>query len=152
MAGISCKKSTPAATPTPTNVQPTYSFTALGVTATGVVYTISNPTTGPMVITGVYGASGDPTYQTVQITVNSAVSSVGSYSLTSTNGNSGVYTTGNGSFKYSTNATSTGVLNITKIDMTNRLVTASFSFNAQQYYPSVGGTGVISGSFADIGF
>lgn len=153
VAGISCKKKPiPAPTPTPVNVPPSYSFTALGVTTTGVQYGISNPNTGPLVITGASGTSGNSNYQTVQITVNSAVNSIGSYSLTSTNGNSGVYTTGDNSIKYSTNATCTGTLNVSKIDMANRLMSASFNFVAQQYYPSVGSKGTISGSFTDIGF
>jgi hypothetical protein len=157
---LSCaKKTTPAPTPTPTPpTVPIYSFTAFGITANGVQYTISNPPAGPMVITGTFGISTDNNYQTVQITVNNAVNAPAAYTLnapagTTTNG-IGVYTTGPvpGNFAYNTNTTHTGNINITKVDMVNSLMSASFSFVGLEYAPAVTGTVSVSGSFTNISF
>src|SRR6185312_143197 len=128
----SCAKKT-ATTPAPAPVTPvtSYTFNALGVTATGVQYSISNPTTGPLKITGSNAsASGNGNEQTVVITINNAVNSVGSFTLSSSVNNSGVYTSGSNSFKYSTgNSPYVGTLNITKYDAANKLMSVSFNFN-----------------------
>ena len=148
------KKTTPAPAPTPTPVT-TYTFNAFGVTATGVQYNISNNTTaGVLQITASNAtASANSNEQTVTITINSAVNSVGSYTLSSSTNNTGVYTSGSNTFKYSTNnSPNVGTLNITKIDMVNKIMSATYNFNPQQYYPSVGGSGNVSGSFDNIGF
>jgi|GEM_PF-1926688 hypothetical protein len=144
-----CKKTpTPVTPPAPTPVT-TYTFNAFGVTATGVQYVISNPTTGPLQITGTNG-NGD---QKVTITISSAVNSVGSYTLSATNNNAGNYTSGTNTIRYSTGASPyVGTLNITKYDATNRLMSVSFNFNAQEYFPNASSSGTINGSFDNIGF
>jgi hypothetical protein len=148
------KKPTPAPTPTPTPVT-TYTFSAFGVTATGVQYNISNNTTAGVLQINASNAtaSANSNEQTVTITINSAVNSVGIYTLSSSTNNTGVYTSGSNTFKYSTNSSPyVGTLNITNIDMTNKIMSATYNFNPQQYYPSVGGSGNVSGSFTNIGF
>lgn len=147
------KKSTPTPTPAPVSPAPTYTFNAFGVTATGVQYTISNPNTGPLQITGSNGNGTNSSDQTVVITINSAVNSVGSYTLSSSNNNTGVYTTGSNTIRYATNSSPyVGTLTISKIDMTNRVMSASFNFNAQQTMPNTSGSGNIYGSFSNISF
>jgi len=148
------KKTTPAPTSTPTPVT-TYSFSASGITTTGVQYNISNNTNaGVLQITGSNAtASGNSNEQTVVVTINSSVNSVGSYTLSSSTNNTGVYTSGSNTFKYSTNSSPyIGTLNITKIDMTNKIISASYNFVAQETMPTTSGQTTISGSFANVGF
>ena len=147
---LSCKKKpTPAPSSPPAPIV-SFSINALGITTQGVQYSISNPTTGPLQISGACGDINSGNSQTVVITINSAVNAVGTFTLSSSN--TGVYTTGTNSIRYTTNTSNTGTINITKIDMTKRLMSASYSFVAQQYYPSLGSSGTISGSFSDVGF
>jgi hypothetical protein len=148
----SCKKKTPPTPtpPTPTPVTNQFSITAFGITTQGVQYTITNPTTGPLQITGACGDSASSNHQTVVITINNAVNAAETFTLSSSN--TGVYTTGTNTSRYTTNTSNTGSINITKVDMANRLMSASYSFVAQQYYPSMGSSGTISGSFTNVGF
>ncbi len=155
VATLSCKKKSPAPTPTPTAIPPTFSFTALGIAATGVQYTITNPQGGPLQVTG-SNASNTSNYQTVQITVTGgSITAPGTFTLNATassGGNSGVYTSGSGSFLYNTNASHTGSITVSKVDMVNRLISASFNFSAQEYTPTNTSSGTISGSFTNVGF
>jgi hypothetical protein len=155
VAILSCKKkTTPAATPTPTVIPPSFSFTALGITTTGVQYTISNPTGGPFQVTGSNTGSSS-NYQTVVITVSngSDITVPGTFTLNTTasnNSDNAVYTSG--TFSYSTNASHTGTITFSKVDMVNRVMSASFSFSAQEYSPNNSSSGTISGSFTNVGF
>jgi hypothetical protein len=144
------KKTTPAAA-TNVTTTPTYTFNAFGITATGVQYGVSNPNTGPLKISG-SNANGNTNYQTVEVTINSAVNAVGTYPLSSSSGNTGIYTSGGNTVRYSTNATNTGNLIITSINMVNKTISGSYNFTAKQYYPSTGNSGSISGSFSNLGF
>lgn len=150
----SCAKKTVTPTPAPISPAPTYTFNAMGITATGVQYTISNPTNGPLQITGSNAtASGNSNEQTVTITINNAVNSVGTYTLSSSVNNSGVYTSGANSIRYSTNSSPyVGTLNITKYDANNKLMSVSFNFVAQETSPSTNLQGTIYGSFDNISF
>jgi hypothetical protein len=148
-ATSSCAKKTTTPTPAPVSTTPSYTFNAMGVTATGVAYTVSNPTTGPMQIKAVNGG-GD---QTITITVSSTINSMGTYTLATQYNNSGVYTSGSNTFRYTTNSSPyIGTLTVSKIDMTNKIMSASFSFNAQQYFPNPSNSGTVYGSFDNIGF
>jgi len=147
----SCKKKPTPVTPTPPAVlPPSFSFTALGITTSGVQYTISNPTYGPLQITGLAGDSSGGHRQTVTIVVNNVVNLAGTFTLSTTN--TGVYTSGTNTIRYSTNASNVGTINISKVDMTNRLMSASYNFVAEQTAPSNTGSGTISGSFTNVGF
>jgi hypothetical protein len=155
----SCTKKTTTPTPVPTNnLPPSYSFTAFGITANDVNYNVSSSTlSSPLVITGTYGNTTDANYQTVQITIPTGVSAPTTFTLnaaTSSGGDVGIYTDGPypNTANYNTNAGHTGILNITKVDLTNRLMSASFNFVAQQYASANTGTVSVSGSFANIGF
>ena len=155
----SCAKKTTTPTPVPTNnLPPSYSFTAFGITANGVNYSVSNTyTTSPLVITGTYGNTTDANYQTVQITIPGGVIAPTTFTLNaaaSSGGNVGIYTDGPypNTANYNTNAGHTGILNITKVDLMNRLMSVSFNFVAQQYASANSGTVTVSGSFANIGF
>ncbi|MFI5141394.1 MAG: DUF6252 family protein [Bacteroidia bacterium] len=150
----SCSKNT-TTTPTPTPITPTpsYTFSAMGITAAGVQYTISNQTAGPLKITGTTGNGTGGNDQSVVITINSVVNSVGTYTLSSSTNNTGVYTSGTNSIRYSTNTSpNVGTLTISKYDAANRVMSVSFSFNAQQYYPTVGSSANVYGSFTNVGF
>ena len=72
--------------------------------------------------------------------------------MSSSSGNSGMYTSGGNTVRYTTNATNTGNLFITNIDMIHRTISGSYSFTAQQYFPTTGSSGTISGSFTNLGF
>src|ERR1700756_5144568 len=151
----SCKKknTTTTTTPAPTGTTTSYTFNAMGITATGVQYTITNPTAGPLKIVGNNGNGTGGNYQTVTITINSAVNSTGSYTLSAAYNNSGVYTSGTNTMRYSTgSAPYVGTLNVTKIDMTNKIMSATFNFNALEYFPNNNGSGNIYGSFDNVGF
>ncbi len=149
----SCKK-TPAPTTStpPTASVPSFSFIALGITTTGVQYTVTNTMpSGPLQITA-SNAANNSNYQTVQITLNNAVTSPGTFTLSPSLSNTGLYTSGSNTIKYSTNATNVGTITITKVDMVNNLMSASYNFVAQQYSPTIGNSGTISGSFTNVGF
>jgi hypothetical protein len=149
----SCGKKTTPAPATNVVTTPTYTFSAFGITATGVQYSITNPNTGPLKISASNSSSSNSTnYQTVDITINSAVNSVGTYPLSSSSGNTGLYTSGGNTVRYTTNATYTGNLTISSIDMIHKTITASYNFSAHQYYPSSGSGGSISGSFTNVSF
>jgi len=149
----SCAKKTVTPTPAPVSPAPTYTFSAMGITATGVQYTISNQTQSLQITGSNASASTSGNEQVVTITINNAVNSVGTYTLSSSVNNSGVYTSGGNSFRYSTSSSPyVGTLNITKYDATNRLMSVSFNFNAQETSPSNNLQGTIYGSFANIGF
>ncbi len=148
----SCGKKTTPAPATNVVTTPTYTFSAFGITATGVQYNISNPNTGPLKISASNASSNSTNYQTVDITINSAVNSIGTYPLSSSSGNTGLYTSGGNTVRYTTNATYTGNLTISSIDMIHKTITASYNFSAQQYYPSSGSGGSISGSFTNVSF
>ncbi len=147
----SCGKKTTPAPATNVAITPTYTFNAMGITATGVQYSVSNPITGPLKISG-SNAGGNTNYQTVEITINSAVNAAGTYPLSSSSGNTGIYTSGGNTVRYETNATNTGNLIITNINMTNKTISGSYNFTAQQYFPTTGSSGSIYGSFTNLGF
>jgi hypothetical protein len=153
----SCKKTTtptPVATPTP-SPSASYTFNAMGVTATGVQYSILSGTQSLQITGSNATASGNGNEQTVVITINNAVNSTGSYTLNASVNNTGVYTSGGSTnpMKYSTGSSPyVGTLNITNYDATNRLMSVSFSFNAQEYSPNTSSSGTIYGSFANVGF
>ncbi|MHB8260438.1 MAG: hypothetical protein ACYDEC_09220 [Bacteroidia bacterium] len=153
---LSCAKKTTPATPTPTAIPPTFTFTAFGITCTGVQYSISNGINPPSIITGSNGDNTASNYQMVQITISSNISSTGAYTLSSPVGSGGCiaeYATGaSPSITYNTNASHTGTLNVTKIDNVARTMSASYSFVAQQYNSANTGTVSVSGSFTDVGF
>jgi hypothetical protein len=151
----SCAKKTVTPTPAPITPVPTYTFSAMGITTTGVQYTISNQTQSLQITGSNASASTSGNEQVVTITINNAVNSVGTYTLSSSLNNSGVYTSVSGgtTFRYSTSSSPyVGTLNITKYDATNRLMSVSFNFNAQETSPSNNLQGSIYGSFANIGF
>ena len=147
------KKTTTTTTPAPVTTAPSYTFNALGITATGVQYSISNPNTGPLVITGITGNGSSGNDQSVTITINTSVNSTGTYTLSGSTNNTGEYTSGTNTIRYKTNSSpNVGTLTISKYDGTNRKMSVSFSFNVQQYYPSVGNSGAVYGSFDKLGF
>ena len=148
----SCGKKTTPAPATNVITTPTYTFSAFGVTATGIVYNITNPAAGPLHISASNASSNSSNYQTVDITINSAVNLSGTYPLSSSSGNTGVYTSGGNTVRYTTNAINTGNLIITSINTTNKTISGSYNFTAQQYYPSTGNSGTISGSFTNLGY
>jgi hypothetical protein len=155
VATLSCKKKpAPATPPSPTVLPPSFSFTAFGITTAGVQYTINNPTGGPFQVTGSNG-SNNSNYQTVVITVSngSEITTPGTFTLNTAASNSSdnaVYTSG--TFSYNTNASHTGTITFSKVDMANRVISASFSFSAIEYSPSNNNSGTISGSFTNVGF
>ncbi len=124
----------------------------MGITTSGVQYTISNPTAGPLQITG-SNAGSNSNYQTVVITVDNTVNAAGTFTLNTTASNSsdnGVYTSS--TFSYNTNATHTGTITLSKVDMVNRVMSASFSFSAIEFNPDNNSSGTISGSFTNVSF
>ena len=156
------KKAAVAAGPSPTVTLPNFSITAGGITTSGIQYSISNPGNGVMVITGTNGSSSNTNYQMVQITVNDNISSTSSWTLNTSvnsspapysNGNIGQFTSGQSpSLTYNTNSSCTGTINFTKVDMTAKQISASFSFNAAQYGSQNTSTITVSGSFSNVGF
>ncbi|HXD94545.1 MAG TPA: hypothetical protein VNX01_15170 [Bacteroidia bacterium] len=148
------KKPTPTPAPAPVSPAPTYTFNAMGVTATGVQYSISSQTQSLQITGSNASANNNGNEQTITITINNAVNSVGSYTLSATNNNTGVYTSGSNTFRYSTgNSPYVGTLNITKYDATNRVMSVSFNFDALETFPTAGSQhGTIYGSFDNISF
>ena len=152
----SCKKKTTPPAPTPTASVPSYSFTAGGITIAGVQYTISNPSNGPLVITATNGLlSTNANYQMIQITVNDVVQQSGtiSFALNSTagatNGNVGLYTSGPET--YNTDSGHTGNVSLT-VDVTNRKISATFSYSTVRYNSPNINTIAVSGSFTNVGY
>lgn len=148
------KKPTPTPTPTPVSPTPSYTFSAMGITATGVQYSISSQSQSLQITGSNATASGNGNEQTVTITINNAVNSTGNYTLSSQVNNTGVYTSGSNTFRYSTNSSPfVGTLNITKYDAVNRKMSASFSFIAQETFPTTSSQqNTIYGSFDNLGF
>ena len=142
MFGIqSCKKKyvTPVITAT---LNGSYAFSA-DVTATyayGQIRLIATQTGSPI--------------KDIEIDVTAA--STGTYSLNSANGiNTGLYIEGPNTsnlIKYETDASHTGSVTFTKMDLTKQLMSGTFSYNALEFSPTVGTASVVitNGSFTNV--
>jgi hypothetical protein len=92
------------------------------------------------------------------LVIYTTATSVGTYILNfggTTSGNAAVYSIGPNTANmtsYRTDTTHVGTLTITTLDMTNKTMTGSFSFNAKQSAPTIGTAtvAITSGTFAGV--
>jgi hypothetical protein len=154
-----CEKKAAPVAQQPTTALPNYSFTAGGITVQGIQYTVSNPVSGPIVITGANASNNTTGYQMIQITISGGgIQTSGTTTFTlntpagSANGGIGQYTIGSPpSTTYNTDAIHTGIATLT-VDMTAKQMSVTFNYNTIQYNTAVTSTLSVSGSFKNIGF